>query len=153
MLAGPGHGTVPGTCESQVNVNCVDAGLGFLEACCCNKLTFSCPLGGVIGNFSALAIAVEIIPGLSSSKYHVSETRLSASIQTRLNFNIVRQTYAWVATEVVFVLVFVRCSNCLMHQTKSSEGSCHFGYGHICPFQDQIFRELPRLDYGTSLTH
>jgi hypothetical protein len=33
-FGGPGHGIVAGTCESQVKVNCVDAGLAFFEACC-----------------------------------------------------------------------------------------------------------------------
>lgn len=66
-LVGPGHGTVPGTCESQVKVNCVEAGLVFLDACCCRILTFSWPREGVIGNFSALADAIDsdIIPVLS----------------------------------------------------------------------------------------
>ena len=51
-----------------MNVNWVDAGLDFLEACCCRILTFSCPLDGVIGNFSAFAVAIdsEIIPAVSS---------------------------------------------------------------------------------------
>lgn len=66
-LAGPGHGTVPGTEESQVKVNCVDVGLVFFDACCCRILTFSWPREGVIGNFSALADAIdsEMMPGLS----------------------------------------------------------------------------------------
>lgn len=42
-------------------------GVGFFDACCCNKLIFSCPREGVIGlSFSAFAIAVEMIPELSS---------------------------------------------------------------------------------------
>lgn len=68
VVLGPGQGTVPGTWESQVKVNCVEAGLAFLEACCCKRLKFSCPLAGVIGLFSALAFAIdlEIIPGDSA---------------------------------------------------------------------------------------
>jgi hypothetical protein len=53
---------VPGTWESQVKVNWADAGLDFFDASCCSKLIFSCPVEGVAGDFSALAIAVEIIP-------------------------------------------------------------------------------------------
>lgn len=47
-----------------MKVNWVDAGLDFLEACCCRILTFSCPREGVIGIFSAFAVAIdsEIIP-------------------------------------------------------------------------------------------
>ena len=71
---GPGQGIVAGTCESQVNVNCAEAGLDFLDADCCRMLTFSCPLDGVIGNFSALAVAIdsEMIPVVSSK--NVSES-------------------------------------------------------------------------------
>lgn len=69
VMLGPGQATVPGTWESQVKVNCVEAGLDFLAACCCNRLTFSCPFAGVIGLFSALAFAIdlEMIPGDSAS--------------------------------------------------------------------------------------
>lgn len=69
-LFGPGQGTVPGTEESQVKVNCVEAGDAFLEACC-RILTFSCPRAGVIGYFSALAVAIdsEMIPVVSSLTY------------------------------------------------------------------------------------
>lgn len=70
VVLGPGQATVPVTWESQVKVNCVEAGLDFLEACCCKRLTFSCPLAGVIGLFSALALALaidlEMIPGDSA---------------------------------------------------------------------------------------
>lgn len=43
-------------------------GLAFLEACCCNKVKFSCPCAGWMGLFSALAFAIdlEIIPGVSA---------------------------------------------------------------------------------------
>ena len=53
-----------------MNVNWVDAGLDFLEACCCRILTFSCPRDGVIGIFSAFAVAIdsEIIPVVSSMR-------------------------------------------------------------------------------------
>jgi hypothetical protein len=52
-----------------VKVNCVDAGVVFFVACC-KMLMFSCPRDGVMGNFSALAVAIdsEIIPVLSSWK-------------------------------------------------------------------------------------
>lgn len=40
----PGHWTVPGTCESQVKVNCVETGAALLFAeYCCKRLTFSWP--------------------------------------------------------------------------------------------------------------
>lgn len=67
VLLGPGQATVPGTWESQVKVNCVEAGLDFFAACW-RRLTFSWPLAGVIGLFSALALAIdlEIIPGDSA---------------------------------------------------------------------------------------
>ena len=68
VVLGPGQATVPGIWESQVKVNCAEAGLDFLEACCCKRLTFSCPPEGVIGLFSALALAIdlEMIPGDSA---------------------------------------------------------------------------------------
>jgi hypothetical protein len=49
----------------------VEAELDFLEACCCKRLTFSCPFAGVIGLFSALALAIdlEIIPGDSALNF------------------------------------------------------------------------------------
>ena len=67
VLGGPGQGIVVGTCESQVKVNWVDAGLDFLEACC-RILTFSCPRAGVIGIFAAFAEAIDsdIIPVVST---------------------------------------------------------------------------------------
>ena len=50
--------------EPNVKVNCVDGlGLGFVGICCCRRLTFSCPAD--TGNFSALAIAVDMIPMFS----------------------------------------------------------------------------------------
>lgn len=60
-----GHETGGGTCESHVKVNCVEAGLDFLDASC-RILTFSCPCDGVIGYFSAVNIDADIIPVLSS---------------------------------------------------------------------------------------
>ncbi len=54
----PGQGVEPGTCESQVKVNCEDTGLGL--DCWWSRLRFSCPSGW--GIFSAFAIAVEMIP-------------------------------------------------------------------------------------------
>lgn len=62
------HGrTVFGTCESQVKVNCVEAGLALLDACFCKRLTFSLP-DETIGFLSALAFAMEreMIPGDSA---------------------------------------------------------------------------------------
>lgn len=60
----PGHDT--GFWESNVKVNCVDeVGFVLVDACCCNRLIFSCPRG--TGSFSAVAIAFEIIPEFSSA--------------------------------------------------------------------------------------
>lgn len=55
-------------CRSQLKVNWVEAGLDFLDACCCRRLTFSWPRAGVIGFFSAFALAIdlEMIPGVSA---------------------------------------------------------------------------------------
>lgn len=61
----PGQLTVPGTWDSQVNVNWGEAGLLPLADCCCwwRRLMFSWPWCEV--NFSALAMALEIIPVFS----------------------------------------------------------------------------------------
>jgi len=86
VLLGPGQETVPGTWESQVKVNCVEAGLDFLAACCCKRLTFSCPFAGVIGLFSALAFAIdlEMIPGDSACNSVSKLHQMLASIIIRL---------------------------------------------------------------------
>lgn len=56
-------------------------GLGFFDACC-RILTFSWPREGVIGNFSALADAIDsdMIPVLSSNNHqHLLNNRVRSS--------------------------------------------------------------------------
>lgn len=54
-----------------MNVNCVAVGLDLtLEECWCKRLTFSWP--GADGSFSALAMALDMMPGFSPWEMTVS---------------------------------------------------------------------------------
>ena len=75
-----GQAALPGTCESQVKVNCAAVGVGFRAATASNKLPLCLGwLDCCFLKFSALEIAVEIMPVGSATLFALENAQQSSN--------------------------------------------------------------------------